>query len=323
MICFIKDKKTFTTKAMETAVDYEIKESIYDTVSKVTIPTPKALPEEGDFLMFDGNPFVGIIKEVEIDGGETEISVEQAVKLFSREMFYTSASYTYLEDYLESLIDTNYTNCTDEVYEVPFLSVTAASHTSGNCKPDLEDNMYDIKSYISKLRRLQDIVCEWSFNRTTLSLEIYKKTFPVYNIDLSNPRYKMEEQTFSKETLGKLTVYCEETSAYSTWYLKTDGSVTQTYSTADRVEGEWRTLTVSEAADIQDDVKDEFAKNYYSHKVTFSTDRTFNLYDRLKLRIDGKIFNSYVSGLISKKGSKMHTVECGELQTQYPFLNRL
>ena len=149
MICFIKDKKTFTTKAMETAVDYEIKESIYDTVSTVTIPTPKVLPEEGDFLMFDGNPFVGIIKEVEIDGGETELSVEQAVKLFSREMFYTSASYTYLEDYLESLIDTNYTNCTDEVYEVPFLSVTAASHTSGNCKPDLEDNVYDIKSYIT------------------------------------------------------------------------------------------------------------------------------------------------------------------------------
>ena len=82
MICFIKDKKTFITKAMSTAVDYEIKESIYDTASKVVIPTPPTIPEEGDFLMFDGNPFVGIIKEVEIDEGETELSVEQAVKLF-------------------------------------------------------------------------------------------------------------------------------------------------------------------------------------------------------------------------------------------------
>ena len=323
MICFIKDKKTFITKAMSTAVDYEIKESIYDTASKVVIPTPQTLPEEGDFLMFDGNPFVGIIKEVEIDGGETELSVEQAVKLFSRDMFYTSASYTYLETYLKGLIDTNYTNCTDEIYEVPFLSVNALTSTNANCKPDLEDNVYDIKSYISKLRRLQDIVCDWDFDRTTLTLNIYKKLFPVYNIDLSNPRYKIEEQTFANETVGKITVFCEETSAYSTWYLKTDGSVTQTYSTTDRVEGEWRTLTVMEAADIQDDVKDEFAKNYYSHKVTFSTDRTFNLYDRLRLRIDGKIFNSYVAGITYTKGSHYHTVECGELQTQYPFLNRL
>ena len=147
--------------------------------------------------------------------------------------------------------------------------------------------------------------------------------FPVYNIDMSNPRYMITEQTFAKDTVGKISVFCEETSAYSTWYLKTDGTVTQTYSANDRVDGERTTLIVYNAADIQDDVKDEFAKNYYSHKIAFNTDRTFNLYDRLKLRIDGKIFNSYVSGLITRKGSKYHTVECGELQTQYPFLDRL
>lgn len=323
MIVFIKDKNSFITKTMVSAVDYEIHESIYDTVSTITIPTQKSPINEGDFLMFDGMPFVGIVTEVDIDGGRTEISVEQAIKLFSRDMFYSATSYTYMEDYLKDLIDTNYTNCTDDLYEVPFLVVNALSHTSGSCKPDLDDNIYNIKSYTSKLRRLQDIVCDWDFDRTTLTLNIYKKLFPVYNIDLSNPRYKIEEQTFANETVGKLTVYCEETTSYSTWYLKTDGSVTQTKPLTDRVEGEWRTLTVMEAADIQDEVKDEFAKNYYSHKVTFSTDRTFNLYDRLRLRIDGKIFNSYVAGITYKKGSQYHTVDCGELQTQYPFLNRL
>lgn len=323
MICFIKDKKTFITKVIATAVDYEIHESIYDTVSTIKIPTPSEPPTEGDFVLFDGMAYVGIITEVDIDGGETEISAEQAVKLFSREMFYTATAYTYLEDYLKDLIDTNYTNCADEIYEVPFLDVNALTNTSANCKPDLEDNVYNIKSYISKLRRLQDIVCDWSFDRTTLTLNIYKKMFPVYNIDMSNPRYMITEQTFAKDTVGKISVFCEETSAYSTWYLKTDGTVTQTYSANDRVDGEWKTLIVYEAADIQDDVKDEFAKNYYSHKISFNTDRTFNLYDRLKLRIDGKIFNSYVSGLITRKGSKYHTVECGELQTQYPFLDRL
>lgn len=324
MIVFIKDKNSFITKTMVSAVDYEVHESIYDTVSTITIPTQKSPINEGDFLMFDGMPFVGIVTEVDIDGGRTEISVEQAIKLFSRDMFYSATSYTYMEDYLKDLIDDNYTNCTDDLYEVPFLSVNALSHTSGSCKPDLDDNIFNIKSYTSKLRRLQDIVCEWDFNRTQLVLNIYKKSFGIHNIDMSNPRYIITEQTISNQVVGKITVFCEENSSYSNWYLKTDGTVTSTQpSDADRVQGDWTTLVVNNVADITDDVKDEFAKNYYSHKISFLTNSHFEIYDRLKLRMDGKIFNSYVSGIIHTKGSKYIEVECGELQTQYPFLNRL
>ena len=323
MIVFIKDRKTFTTKVIATAVDYEIHESIYDTVSTIKIPTQSTPPAEGDFVMFDGINFVGLITEVEIDGGETEISVEQGYKLFSREMFYTTPTYTYLETHLKNLIDTNFTNCSDAVYKIPFLSVSALTNSNVNCKPDLEDNVYTIKSYISKCRRLQDIVCDWGFTRTALTLSIYKKTFNTYNIDMSNPRYKITEQTLSNQAIGKITVFCEENSSYTTYYLKTDGTITTTYSTTNRVDGEWTTMIVGEAADVSEEVADEFATNYYSHKVSFTADQTFNLYDRLSLRIDGKIFNSYVSGIIRTKGSKMHTVECGELQTQYPFLDRL
>ena len=307
---------------MATAVDYEIHKSIYDTVSRITIPTQSTPPAEGDFVMFDGVNFVGLITEVDIDGGETEISLEQAVKMFSRDLFYIVPSYTYLEDHLKSLIDGNFTNCIDEIYEVPFLSVTALTHTSANCKPDLEENVYNIKSYLSKCRRLQGIVCDWSFDRTTLSLSIYKKNFPVYNIDMSNPRYKITEQTISNQSVGKITVYCEENTSYSNHYLLTDGTITTTYTADDRVDGEWATLVVAEAADVSESVADEFATNSYSHKVSFQTDRDFELYDRLMLRIDGKIFSSYVSGIIKTK-SDIRTVECGELQTQYPFLERL
>ena len=213
MIVFIKDKESFITKAVATAVDYEVVESIYDALSTVVIPTPKTIPAEGDFLIFDGMPYVGIITEVNIDKGQTELSVEQAVKLFSRDMFYAAQSYTYLEDYLKDLIDDNYTNCSDELYEVPFLTVNALTQTNRNCKPDLDaDGVYNIKSYISKLRRLQDIVCDWGYSRTGLTLNIYKKDFAQYNIDMSNPRYVITEQAISDQSVGKVTVFCEENS---------------------------------------------------------------------------------------------------------------
>lgn len=325
MIAFIKDRQSFITKAVATAIDYEITESIYDALSTVTIPTPPVLPSERDFIMFDGMPFIGIITEVNVDKGQTELSVEQAVKLFSRDMFYTAQSYTYLEDHLKDLIDDNYTDCSDAIYEVPYLTVNALTQTNKNCKPDLDDNnVYNITSYISKLRRLQDIVCDWAFNRTTLTLNIYKKTFSTYNVDLSNPRYIVTEQTISNQSIGKVTVYCEENSNYYTYYLLDDGTITTSYTATGRVAGEWVTDTVGEVADISDAVADIFAQNYYSHKVTFQTDKKqLKLYDRIKLRMEGKIYNSYIAGLTYRKGSNIVTVECGELQTQYPYLKRL
>lgn len=323
MIIYIADKKTFFNKAIVTAVDYEIKQSIYDVVSTITIPTPKVAPAEGDFLMLDGMPFVGIINAVNIDGGRTVVSVEQAVKLFSRDMFYTAGSYTYLEDYLKSLIDTNYVNVSDAVYRLDYLTVNALTHTSGTLSPDLDNNVYNVKSYISKLRRLKNIVCEWAFSFRSLELNIYKKTFPTHNIDLSNPRYVITDQTFSDYTVGKVTAYCDENSSYTTWYLLSDGTITQTYTTDDRVVGEWITLNVHNVADVQSAVEDAFAQNFYSHKVTFISDKPFGLYDRLKIRMDGRIFDSYVSGITQSKGTKWYTVDCGELQTVYPYIDRL
>lgn len=348
MICFIKDRKSFTTTSMATAVDFEIHDSIYDTVSRVTIPTPESPINEGDFVLFDGVPYVGIVSEVEIDGGTTEISVKQGVQLFSREMFFTPATYTYLEDHLKDLIDTNYTNCSDAVYKLPFLSVTATTHTSGTLMPDIGDattyanpssvagetlkltevkytagSTYSIASYISKMRRVKDIVCDWSFTNTVLKVDITQKSFPTHNIDMSNPSYKITEQTFSDETVGKLTVYCEEDGNYYTRYLKDDGTITSTYSPTGRVDGEWKSIVISELAELNDAVADEFALNYYSHKLSFMTDKNYGLYDKLMIRINGKVFSSYISGIITRKGSKYREIECGELQTQYPFLNRI
>lgn len=323
MVIYIKDKETYATKLMAVAVEYQIYRSIYDATTTVTIQAPKTPLEEGDFLVIDGYNYVGILTEVDIDDNKATLSAVQGVNLFSREMFYSAQSYTYLEDNLKDLLDANYTNCTDAIYKVPFLTVNALSHTNKRCKPDLEDNTYTLSSYMAKLRRLYNIVSEWEFSRTALVLNIYKKDFPTYNIDLSNPRFKVTEQTFSVQSVGKATVYCEETGAYSNWYLKTDGTVTQAYSVADRVKGDWVTLTVAEADDIEDTVRDAFAQNYYSHRITFQSAQDFELYDQLVIRADNKIYRSYVSGIIERNDSAYTVIECGELQTLYPYLNRI
>ena len=83
--------------------------------------------------------------------------------------------------------------------------------------------------------------------------------------------------------------------------------------TAGRVNGDWIPIVVEKAANVTDSVRDEFAKNEYSHKIEFQalTESGFRLYDRLQVKLDNKIFNSYVSGVTERKGSNIVDVQCG------------
>ena len=325
MEAYIKDARTFITTSHNLVLDYTIKQSIYDEVSQVIIETPTMLPKEGDIIYLDGKRFFGVIKTVSPDHGKTELAVNQIITLFSREIFYSDMDFTYLEDNLKTLIDENYTNCVDAFYAMPYLSVRASTHTAAQLRPDLENNIYAVKDYASKMRRLYNIFCEWSISRDTLTLDIVQRYLETKNIDFSNPAYTITAQDFSSKTVSKITTFCEENNQTKEWILLKDGSIVNTAPEVGRVEGEWKPLVVSKEEDIDNDVKDEFAKNEYSHKIEFQApiDTKFNLYDKLKIKLDNKIFSSYVSGITESKGSNVIDIQCGELQMQYPYLELL
>lgn len=322
MQLFIKDGKSFTTKFSSLILDYEIQPSIYDTVSTYTIPSDK-LPTERDFVYDEDTGFIGVVSAVETDRKIATISVQQISTLFSRPIIYQATSYTYLEAYIKTLIDSNFTACTDSFYALPFLNVTAVTSTTSSIKPDVEYNAFSVSSFMAKARRMKGVFCEFGISRTELSIDIARRQNPVKNIDFSNPSFYITEQTMSGLTVSKITTFCEENSQVKNWVLLADGSIVNTTPSTNRVQGEWITLTVKEAADVQDAVNDEFAKNYYSHNITFQCPLSydFKLYDNLQIKIDGKIFTSYVAQKRLWKDSKVQEIQCGELQVKYPYLN--
>lgn len=322
MELFIKDKKSFVTKSSALILDYEIKPSIYDTVSTYTIPN-KNLPNEGDFVFDEDTGFIGIIGAVETDRDIASLKCNQIHTLFNRKIIYTASSYTYIEAYLKSLIDTNYTNCSDSFYALPFLDVTASTSTSSTMTPDVDNYAFTVSSFMAKARRLKGVFCEFSLDRTNLYIEIIKRNNPVKNIDFSNPSFYITEQNISSKTISKITSYCEENSQTRNWTLLDDGTIVNTSPATGRVDGDWTTLAVQKAADVQDNVYDEFAQNFYSHNITFQCPTTydFQLYDNLQIKIGGKIFTSYVAQMRKWKNSQVIEVQCGELQVKYPYLD--
>jgi len=324
MEVFIKDAKTFATKSHHTVLDYDITPSIYDTVSTITIPQTEE-PAERDFVYLDGAKWLGIIGNVSTDDGRTTLECSQISTLFNRDLFYTAGTYTYLEDYLKTLIDDNYTNCVDTFYSLPFLDVEALTSTTGSLKPDLDDNIYNISSFMAKLRRIKGIYTNYTISRTKLYITIVTRANPVKNVDFSNPSFVITEQNFSAKTISKITTYCEENAQTRNWVLLDDGSIVNSTPTAGRVSGEWVALVVSNADDVAPKVQEEFARNFYSHNITFMCplNYQFDLYDNLRIKIGNKIFTSYVAQKHLWANSKVQEIQCGELQMQYPYLTTI
>lgn len=322
MRAFIKDIRTFETTAHELVLDYKLVKSIYDAYSTVIISTPPTIPKEGDIIYIDSG-YYGLIQSVYVDRGKTELSCSQIINLFGRKMFYTAQSFTYLEDYLAQLITDNFINCPDAFYALPYLQVNATTHTTSAMNPDLTEGVYSVKSYAAKMRRLYNIFCDWSLSRTALTLNISQKAPTVKNIDFSNPAYYLTAQDFSASTISKITTLCEEDSSQQDWVLLESGDIVNDAPAAGRKSGEWTTLIVKESANVADNVKDKFLSNEYSHHIEFSAPVSagFNLYDRLNIKLDNKIFSSYVAEITTEKNSTRATITCGELQMQYPYLD--
>jgi len=222
----IKNRSDWATSSNEEVLNYEIKKSIYDTVSSVIIATPDAIPSEGDFIILDGMDYIGVIKTVTVDKGKTTIGCNQIVTVFNRSIFYDYGTFTYMEDYLADLINVNYKTVSDGNYAMPYLTVTATTHTSGTTVPEVKDNVFTVQSYISLLRRLHNIRVTFTASRTGLAVSIAKVADTEKKIDFSNPDYTIVSENYSEKTIDKITSYCTESTKMRNWYLNTDGSIT-------------------------------------------------------------------------------------------------
>jgi len=93
---------------------------------------------------------------------------------------------------------------------------------------------------------------------------------------------------------------------------------------ANRINGDWITLNVDKAVDVAMSVADQFAANTYSHSIVFTAPKgAYELYDHIKIRVNNKIYTSYISTVTKTKGTELAEYKSGELQVQFPFLERI
>lgn len=315
MITYIRDRHTFALKHHATALTYDMTvQSIYDEVSDFKIRGKESSAKAGDFFFADG--FFGIIKEVDKDRETLDITCNDIDTLFARDIPDDPGTVGgSIEGYIKSLIDKYYVNLSDAVYATPFLTVVASTSTVGSALPDVENGVWNVKSYLSKVRRLYNIHTSYSVVNGGLVMRIFHRDRQTHKIFLDLSDYEVLEESFAHEAIGKITTIAEDTGARQDWYLLTDGTVTNTYTDENRVDGTWEVLNVSEATNAAEEVKNKFAENSDSHLIEFACSKEYNFYDNLIVRTkDGQVLSSYISAIRKSSDRNKNVYKSGELR---------
>jgi hypothetical protein len=287
MLCYIKSRADFRTSTLLTVLNYDIViESVYDDVSSITVLSEISGIED-DFIIFDG--WIGIISRLNPDKGQTVISAKTILSAFSRPLL--PASGDTIEEFIKDTLEDKYKNLSDSIYDMPYLSVTTASSTPF-LSPDLDNStgLWNLRAYIAKCRRLKSVFCTWGLDKDTLTCHVEAVAVPVQRIDFADRSHRLQGETYSRYSVAKVTAIVEGVG--TDYFLHSDG----TYSTVDtdRVAGAWETI-VTDAEKESDAVAEVFAKSAYSHLIEFWSDREFNFYDNLQIRVSGRVLNSYIS----------------------------
>lgn len=314
---YFKDSKTFKTKCAAVSADYSIVEgSIYDDLSTITVEYNEDISDND--IIFNNNGYIGIVQDSEKQENLLQLNCASIINIFNRDVIYDNTKPTAgVEEYLKNELLSNFVNLTDKKFALSYLNISADSKTLKTAIPDVDNGICNFKSYIGKIRRLYNIFVEFKVKHASLDVNIIKRDENTKQVVLNNTAVTIEEETFSRTNVAKITSYVKDTGARKDWYLLTDGSITNDRTAVNRVDGEWIILQVSNADEIEDEVRNKFRENSFSHKIVFSvknSEARFNFYDDLKIELNKKIYKSYIATkTVNSNGLTQY--QCGELRT--------
>lgn len=310
MLAYIKRKRDFRTLLCAEAVSWNVPlASIEDDVGTITLHgTAVNRGCEGDFLIMDGH--IWIIEQVAPEDRQTTVTVGDIHGAFDRPIPFTQEGDT-IGAWLASQLRTHYRSVADPDYAMPYIQIVNTDVTAF-LGPTVTDGLFNLKSYMRKINRLRDVQTEFSVERDTLVIRIFKRTRPAHSIVFDDGRCQLISRAYSRSSIAKVTAY--RNGIGTDYYMAADGSISTTMPRI-RASGAWQVLALSEGENMDERVRDVFSQNANSHRIEWRSDREFNLYDTTWIRLDGGLMSSYVSYIgISSSDNRYH-YKSGELAT--------
>ena len=244
---------------------------------------------------------------------------------FDRQAVWPSAPAGTYGAFIKAALETDYLNCADTAYAVPYLQISNTD-TTPLATPELDDTkLYKLSDIISSARRA-GVRIDFSIDGEKLSIDISTAAGATHNVFFNDGRAQLETETYSADNVAKVTVMQAQEKAEDadkdapmeyiayTYYLASDGSVSASVPST-RTEGRWEYITCKADEAPEDKAKELFAKNVDSYKIEFYSTRRYQLYDTVRLRLHGGAFTTQITGITYNSGDDRYLYRCGELAT--------
>lgn len=310
MIAYVKRKKDFKTVVLAEAVSWEVPlASIEDDVGNIVLYGNKVTRgHEGDFLVMNGH--IWVIDQVTPADEQTTVTVVDVRSAFDRKLPYITEGTT-IGSWLAQQMENHYKAVPDTVYAMPYLQIVNTDVTD-YLPPNVEDGLYNLKTYMRKVNRLRDVQVTFAVEQDSLMVRIAHRTRPTHNIVFDDGTSQLVSRSYSRSSIAKVTAY--RSNIGTDYYLSRSGSVSKT-APAERAEGAWEVLALTEGEDMDERVQDVFSQNSNSHKIEWMSSRVFDLYDTAYIRLDGGLMSSYISYIGISSGDDRFHYKSGELAT--------
>lgn len=316
MLFYVKDRKTFKTKAVLEGVSWKLVRSVWTDLSEIVAKDDPNV-SAGDFV-YNMDGWVGLISDLERNDNQISLKIEKIERLFQRQMIWYGGGYAWpceqtlyvgLLNYKSGAGETHLTPPSasdDSVYALPYLTVSRQTLTAGPSYPLLDKGLIKISSYISQCRRLQSVFTDFTISGDTLTATIEQKTQSQKTLITTNFPCVIKEESFSETKVAKVTTYKYEegdsyiptTSEIEDWYLMKDGTISNDPDSGTREEGDWEMASRMNEDDATVVAQNVFAKNAYSHKLIIQMqekDARYDFYDLVRVEVGNHIYDSYVS----------------------------
>lgn len=330
MIASIISRYTLTLLDTVTVSNYEISLSgDFDGTSLIVLHR-KPAAEEDDFILLydDGLVFQGIIKNIENEKGQNAYTVSafELQKLFDRKVILSNESLlsTGIEDFIADQITGNFISSDDDLLNIGYLTVTAKTHTPVAAKPQNDEGIYNLCTYMGNALTNYGIFTNFEFTAGSLNVVIENKVQSELKIDTSLANIVNLVEVFEAKALAKLTVLWNNGTSITPkqFFLKTDRTITDDITDPDRAKGSVDVIiSVAETeAEMRQEAIDQFKANSYQHKITFDVipSRLVSKADlyvghQLTVKTGSGVKDSIITGISHSNGQTAISVTLGQL----------
>ena len=330
MIASIISRYSLTLTDTLTVASYELAlDADYDGKSQIVLHR-KPEASEDDFILLQGGGIVfqGIIDSIENEKGQKAytITVVEMQRLFNRKVILTNESLlsTGIEDFIADQITGNFISSDDNLLNIPYLTVTAKTHTPVVAKVDVEEGgIYNLCTYIGNALTSYGIFVGFEFEKDALNVVIEKRQQSDLKIDTGLANIINLSEIYEAKALAKLTVLWNNgtTTATRNFFLKTDRTITENVADPDRAKGSVDVIVSTAETEVEMKQAAQFAANSYQHKITFDVVPSkmvskADLYvgHKLQVKTGSGIRDSIITGIEHSNGQKAISVTLGQMK---------